>query len=123
MLGARRRLTCTVVDVKEATLGTQQLIGDHGIDVQVRIEGQDGPIEHREGGPWARGEGSLQGQPGPPPPPPPLSGEPWLTMNEREGGEVDGVRRPWPGCGSLGRLTQMPGERPQSPAGEKTQQW
>lgn len=36
---------------------------------------------------------------------------------------MDGVGDPGPGCGSLGRLTQMAGERPQSPAGEKTQQW
>ena len=89
-LGWRRGLTGAVVNIKEPALGTQQLVGHHGVDIQVCIQGQDGPIEHRQGGPWAGGEGSLQGRPGPPPapppPPPPSPSEPWLMMDEREGG-------------------------------------
>lgn len=93
----RRGLTGAVVNIKEPALGAQQLVGHHSVDIQVCIQGQDGPVEHRQGGPWAGGEGSLQGQLDPPPsPPPPRPGEPWLTMDERRGGEADGV-------GALGR--------------------
>lgn len=71
--GACRGLTRAVVNVKEPALGAQQLVGHHSVDVQVCIQGQDGPVEHRQGGPWAGGEGSLQGQlePRPPSPAPP----------------------------------------------------
>lgn len=69
-------LTGTVVDVKETTLGTQQLVRHHGVDVQVCIQGQDGPVEHRDGGPWARGTGVTAGltwAPAPRPTPFPVS--------------------------------------------------
>lgn len=65
--GVCRGLTGTVVNIKEPALGAQQLVGHHSVDVQVCIQGQDRPVEHRQGGPWAGGEGSLQGQLEPPP--------------------------------------------------------
>ena len=57
--GVCRGLTGTVVNIKEPALGAQQLVGHHSVDVQVCIQGQDRPVEHRQGGPWAGGEGSL----------------------------------------------------------------
>lgn len=69
VLGWHRGLTGAVVDVEEATLGAQQLVGRHGVDVQVCVQGQDGPVEHREGGPWARGRGVTAGPTWPPPAP------------------------------------------------------
>lgn len=71
VLGWHRGLTGTIVDVKEGALGAQQPVGHHSIDVQVRVQGQDGPVEHREGGPWARRRGVTAGPIWPPPCPSP----------------------------------------------------
>lgn len=49
--GACRGLTGAVVNIKEPALGAQQLVGHHSVDIQVCIQGQDGPVEHRQGGP------------------------------------------------------------------------
>lgn len=65
-----RGLTCAVVDIKEAAVDAQQLVGDHSVYILICIQGQDGPIEHREGGPWARRRSVTPGQPAPTLPPP-----------------------------------------------------
>jgi hypothetical protein len=45
------------------------VVGDYGIHSFICIQGQDGPIEHCERGPWARRRGVTAGQRGPRPPP------------------------------------------------------
>lgn len=68
-----RGLTGAVVNIKEPALGAQQLVGHHSVDVQVCIQGQDGPVECRQGGPWPGERGHCRANLTPRPPSPALS--------------------------------------------------
>lgn len=77
-----------------------------------------GPLSTVRGVPGPGNKGHHGAEPAPQPPPAPSPGEPWLTMDEREGGE--GRWGPWP----LRQPWQTDAdawERPHSPAGERTQ--